>query len=123
MTRRPAFTTPTVAIPTGRAPDSRSNAEGKKRMVDVSGCKRGREIDGAVLGADRVTRSRSCEHTGGDVNEREERGDAGTAEAVSGPMVRRRRYSGWDAYLVRSGETELLEAWRKGGDVVEDHEM
>ena len=123
MARRPAFTTPTVAVPTERAPNSRSNAEGKKRMVDASGRKRGLEMEGAVLGADRVTRSRSCAPTGGDVSGREERGDAGTAEAESGPVVRRRRSSDWAAYLARSGQTARLEAWRKGGNVEEDHEM
>ena len=123
VARRPAFATPTIAVPTERAPNSRSNAEGKKRMVDASGRKRGREMEGAVLGADRVTRSRSCAPTGGDVSGREERGDAGTAEAGSGPVVRRRRSSDWAAYLARSGQTARLEAWRKGGNVEEDHEM
>ena len=123
MAHRPAFATPTIAVPTERAPNSRSNAEGKKRMVDASGRKRGLEMEGVVPGADRVTRSRSCAPTGGDVSGREERDGAGTAEAGSGPIVRHRRGSDWAAYLARSGQVASLEEWRNGGNVEEDHEM
>ena len=92
-------------------------------MVDASGRKRGLEMEGVVPGADRVTRSRSCAPTGGDVSGLEERDGAGTAEAGSGPIVRHRRGSDWAAYLTRSRQFASLEEWRNGGNVEEDHEM
>ena len=123
MARGPAFATPTMAVPTERAPYSRSNSEGKKRMDYASGRKRGLETEEGVLGADRVTRSRSRTLPGGDVSRREERDGTGTAEAGSGAIVRHRRSSDWAAYLARGGQIARLEAWRNGGNVEEDHEM
>ena len=103
--------------------NSRSNSEGKKRMDYASGRKRGLETEEGVLGADRVTRSRSVTLSGGDVSRHEERDGAGTAEAGSGAIVRHRRGSDWAAYLARDGQIARLEAWRGGGNVEEDHEM
>ena len=92
-------------------------------MDYASGRKRGLETEEGVLGADRVTRSRSRTLSCGDVSRREERDGAGPAGVGSGAIVRHRRGSDWAAYLARDGQIARLEAWRSGGNMEEDHEM
>ena len=60
---------------------------------------------------------------GGDNSNGVAQGSAGSAGAEGGPIVRSSRGSGWAAYLIREGQSARLEAWRKGHNDEEDHEM
>ena len=123
--RGTSVTTPTTAAPTVGATHSSNNSNGKKRMGDTGGLKRGLEAVEGALGADRVTRSRSRTLDGGDDGNGEDQYSAGSAGAEGGPIVRRGRGSDWAAYmyLTREGQSARLEAWREGCNDEEDHEM
>ena len=121
--RETSVTTLTTAAPTVGTTHGSSNSNGKKRMGDTGGLKRGLESVEGALGADRVTRSRSRTFDGGDDGNGEDPYSAGSAGAEGGPIVRRGRGSDWAAYLTREGQSARLEAWRKGCNDEEDNDM
>ena len=120
--RETSVTTPTTSATVGTTHGS-SNSNGKKRMGDTGGLKRGLESVEGALGADRVTRSRGRTLDGGDDGNGEDQCSAGSAGAEGGPIVRRGRGSDWAAYLTREGQSARLEAWREGRNDEEDNDM
>ena len=95
-----AITTPTTAAPAAKATRCINNTGGTTGVDNTGGSKRGREPLENVLGADRVTRSRSMASGRSDNNDGLAQGSADPAEVEGGPIVRSAISSDWAAYFI-----------------------